>query len=141
METFRFIQQTFPHLQTLRLNSKFSEWDFQFDEDILDERYPEIFDKDFSSDAALQLPSVTKLSLEIESKQYNQPTLRCLFHLLPNLTNIETDNHPFFCDYMQSGGHYVDSIINSLPCSTLSSYTMRTDPFLTYNHASNYCIN
>lgn len=134
METFRFIQQTFPNLQTLHLNSRFSAWD----EDSSDERFPVIFDKDFSSNTTTQLPSVTKVSLEIESKQYNKITLRCLFHLLPNLVNIETDNHPFFCDYMQSSGHYVDSIVNSLPRSKLSSHKMRTDPFLSYNHFSKY---
>ena len=136
METFQFIQQTFPNLRTLSLQCEFFVSGLDYYDGPPEERFPKIFADEFSSNVTIQLPSITKLCLDLNEEQYHQQTLRCLFQLLPNLVNIETNDFSFFCDYMRSGGHYVDSLVNSLPLSKLSSYKTRTDLFLTYRYNS-----
>lgn len=78
-----------------------------------DIRRPEIFSDDFLTNTVIQLPSVRKVSIKAEYFQYNNATLRCLFHLLSNLINLETFDMKRARKYLESRGHYYDDFVKN----------------------------
>lgn len=76
------------------------------------DRHPKLFTDDFMSMYTVQLPSVTKLYLNMESFLYDNETFRCLFYLLPNLTSIETDRIDFpSSSHRREGDEYDDNFV------------------------------
>ena len=138
METFQFIQTTFPNANTLFILSELPEIERDWYLTSTSHKFPEIFQKDFHCNTTIQLSSVTKVSLAMEPEQYTSDMLCCLFRLLPNLISIETNDSSFARDYIKANGHYIDSILNSWNRFNLSSRNIRTDPFLIYSYFSKY---
>lgn len=96
-------KKTFPNIRTLCMREKN---DYQRHEAFPDMRYPKLFNDDFPL-----LPSVSRLCLHIESFLYHIETFRYLFHLLPNLTCIETDQTHFPPQYFFKSDEHRDSFI------------------------------
>jgi len=113
METFKFIQNAFPNIKTLALTCQLDEMFWNYYVCFTDKIRPEIFSDDFLINTVIQLPSVTKVCLNIEYFQYNNATLRCLFHLLPNLITIETKNMVRARRHLESHGHYYDEFVTN----------------------------
>ncbi|UJR18080.1 hypothetical protein I4U23_004980 [Adineta vaga] len=90
INTFSFIRNRFPNVQTLYFYCKLKEVTDNYMQ-MYDVRFPELFDHDFRNKNELQLPTVTTVYLNIEREQYNYGTLLYLFNLLPNLKVIKSN--------------------------------------------------
>jgi hypothetical protein len=111
METFKFIQNAFPNIKILAFTCKLNEMFWNFYWSFPEKRRPEIFSDDFPANTIIQLPSVNTVCLNIEYFQYNNATLRCLFHLLPNLNTIKTKNMENARRRLESRGHFYDDFV------------------------------
>jgi hypothetical protein len=78
--------------------------------------YFEIFSDDLIENNTVQLLSITELKSNLDHAHYNNKTLRCLFHVLPNLTvlRMRMNDLSSFREMMQKPGYYDDFVMDSL---------------------------
>jgi hypothetical protein len=113
LETFEFVQTAFPNVKTLCLTSELQEIDSAY-YSASGIKQPGLFSNDFLSNTTIQLLSVTELYAVLDLDHYDNKTLCCLFHLLPNLITLRTNCLEFLLRHIESPDYYDDFVMYSL---------------------------